>query len=179
MRANPQPPQGNEVKGAASVGPNTPILSIRALSKTYPIRRGWFRSHTHWALRDVSFDVMPGEIVAVVGESGSGKSTLGRLLLRLEKATAGEARLADSPSGRSFRERIQLVFQDPFASLNPAHSVHHHLARPLLLHGKAGSEELDATIHALLDSVGLCPAQRFAARYPHELSGGQRQRVAI
>src|SRR5262249_26309610 len=129
-----------------------------------------------------------GEVVALVGESGSGKSTIARLIARLVPASEGAVRLEgrdvlqDEPDGasRAYRRRVQMIFQDPFASLNPAHSVAHHLGRPLRLHGRVGGpQELRDRTHALLASVGLAPGEEFAAKLPHQLSGGQRQRVAI
>jgi ABC-type glutathione transport system ATPase component/ABC-type dipeptide/oligopeptide/nickel transport system permease subunit len=124
------------------------------------------------ALDDVSFDVQAGEVLAVVGESGSGKSTLARILTGLETPDRGSYAVA----GHGARD-VQMVFQDPFASLNPARRIHHHLARPLALHGDI--TDLDAQVNELLSSVGLEPAAELARRFPHELSGGQRQRVAL
>jgi peptide/nickel transport system ATP-binding protein len=115
-------------------------------------------------LDGVSFDIAAGEAVALVGASGSGKSTVARILSGLDEPTAGEVECAG---------RVQMIFQDPFASLNPVHTVAHHLLRPLRIHQTA------ATVESLLETVGLLPAQDFARRRPHELSGGQRQRVAI
>ena len=136
----------------------------------------------------VSFDLAAGEAVALVGESGSGKSTIGRLLARLLPAESGRLFLegrdvfADEPREASlnFRSVLQLVFQDPFASLNPVHTVGHHLVRPLVRHGRASSSS-DARTKALalLSTVGLEPAEAFIDLTPGALSGGQRQRVAI
>ncbi len=162
-----------------------PVVAVRGLTKTYAARRG-LRTRTLRALADVSFDVGRGEVVALVGESGSGKSTAARLIARLVPATAGQVRVAgrDVLAARrptlDDRRRVQMIFQDPFASLNPVHTVGHHLARPLIRHGKArGRAEVAAAVHALLEGVGLHPAAEVAARHPHQLSGGQRQRVAI
>ncbi|MFD5824653.1 ABC transporter ATP-binding protein [Lentzea sp. NPDC060358] len=142
-------------------------LEVRGLTKTY---------HGVRAVDDVSFTVAAGSTVALVGESGSGKSTLARMIAALVRPTAGEVVLT-GPDGarvprRSYRDHVQMIFQDPFASLNPFHTVAHHLARPLRLHGKSADE-----IPHLLERVSLDPA--LASRRPHELSGGQRQRVAI
>ncbi|MGH6655864.1 MAG: ABC transporter ATP-binding protein [Actinocrinis sp.] len=139
------------------------------------------------AVDGLSFTLEPGQTLALVGESGSGKSTVVRTLSRFVKPSAGRIALSglDGARGRRARRRayhktLQLVFQDPFASLNPMHTVGHHLRRPLLLHGglKRG-KQLDAAVLDLLRSVNLTPAQDVARKHPHELSGGQRQRVAI
>jgi oligopeptide/dipeptide ABC transporter ATP-binding protein len=139
------------------------------------------------AARDVSFRIDPGEAVALVGESGSGKSTLARIVLRLERPDGGEILIdgADAlrrePRGASlaYRGRVQMVFQDPFGSLNPVHDVAHHLIRPLLRHRRAGRADARARALELLRTVGLEPAEEFIHRRPYELSGGQRQRVAV
>jgi ABC-type glutathione transport system ATPase component len=125
-----------------------------------------------------------GEALALVGESGSGKSTAARLVARLLAPTSGAILLDGFDVLRqrvtlSYRRRIQMIFQDPFASLNPVHTVAYHLARPLLRHGKAHRRDVGDRIHALLEQVGLTPASEIARKHPHQLSGGQRQRVAI
>src|SRR5262249_13874606 len=125
-----------------------------------------------------------GRVTAVVGESGSGKSTVSRLLARTTTPTEGELRLDGArvdtrgAAGRDYRAQVQLVLQDPFASLNPVHDVRYIVSRPLKIHGYAG-DALDDSICSLLSRVALDPADHFIAKYPHELSGGQRQRVAI
>jgi peptide/nickel transport system ATP-binding protein len=138
------------------------------------------------AVENVSLALPEAGITAVVGESGSGKSTLARLLARLIRPTSGTLLFDGSPvpqsrrGGRDYASGVQLVLQDPFASLNPVHDVRYHLARPLRLHGLAGlGASTDDAIAALLERVALTPADQFASKYPHELSGGQRQRVAI
>jgi peptide/nickel transport system ATP-binding protein len=163
------------------------LLSVRDLHKTF--RGGsWFDHRQVRAVDGVSFDVAAGEVVALVGESGSGKTTLARLVARLERPSAGEIWwrgqnvVAEEPGRASldFRAGVQMIFQDPFASLNPARRVRHHLERPLRLHGKTRTAaELGARIHSLLETVGLHPAAQIEQRFPHELSGGQRQRVSI
>jgi peptide/nickel transport system ATP-binding protein len=161
-----------------------PLLQLEQLGVRYPVGHGW-RKRELVALRGMTLSLDRGEIVAIVGESGSGKSTLARLVTRQERPSGGrilldgEDVLRTQPRGptRDYRRRVQLVFQDPFASLNPAHTVLHHLVRPLVLHKRA-TRARERGI-ALLDQVGLRPGGEFIDRRPHELSGGQRQRVAI
>ena len=173
------------------------VLEARGLTKHFPVHssvqsagrrvrrfRGT-RPVVH-AADDVSLVLRAGQVTAVVGESGSGKSTLARLLARLITPTAGELLLDGRSVPRAQRRRldyaktVQMVLQDPFASLNPIHDVRYHLSRPFKVHGLADSgADLDAKIAAVLDRVALSPADAFLHKYPHELSGGQRQRVAI
>jgi len=160
-------------------------LEARHLVKDYHLRGGW-RGQTLRAVKDVSFTLESGKTVALVGQSGSGKSTIAKLLMQLERPTSGQILLDGKPVGRrggalaAYRRSVQMVFQDPFASLNPYHSIAHHLERPLKLHEKArGAQELERGVHSLLERVRLTPADVVAKRRPHELSGGQRQRVAI
>ncbi|MEO6087115.1 MAG: ATP-binding cassette domain-containing protein [Umezawaea sp.] len=156
-------------------------LEARDLIKDFTVRNGLHRASLR-AVDRVSFTLEPGRTVALVGESGSGKSTIARMIARLEKPSSGSIVVA-GPDGkrvpdRDYRHSVQMVFQDPFASLNPFHTVGHHLARPLLLHGRAhGKAETERLVGELLERVTLPP--EFASRRPHELSGGQRQRVAI
>ncbi|MEE6260039.1 ABC transporter ATP-binding protein [Plantactinospora sonchi] len=160
-------------------------LTVSHLSKHFPLRDGR-RRRTLRAVDDVSFELRSGQTMALVGESGSGKSTIARMLVRLTRPTAGEILLDGTPvrSGRRavrrYRRDVQMVFQDPFGSLNPAHTVDYHLRRPLRLHGIArDTTGLRTAVHDLLTRVNLTPADQVARRLPHELSGGQRQRVAI
>ncbi len=136
------------------------------------------------AVRDVSFNLYRGAVVALVGESGSGKSTAARLLAGQERLTSGVIRLDGQPvevSSRHaftrYKSQVQYVFQDPFASLNPVHTVRYHLERPVKLHQRAA--DVHAEVVTLLEQVRLTPAKQFLAKYPHELSGGQRQRVSF
>ncbi|MFV2120183.1 oligopeptide/dipeptide ABC transporter ATP-binding protein, partial [Streptomyces sp. Act-28] len=161
------------------------MTTLRAndLVKDFSVRTGLSRS-TLRAVDGVSFSLTPGRTVALVGESGSGKSTVARMIARLERPTGGRitATAADGTEipARHYRHHVQLVFQDPFASLNPFHTVEHHIARPLRLHGVTGSRaETRERVEHLLERVSLHPAADIARRRPHELSGGQRQRVAI
>ncbi|MDN5687103.1 MAG: ATP-binding cassette domain-containing protein [Brachybacterium sp.] len=159
-------------------------LTVADLSKTYLLRDGLRFSRLE-AVRSVSFELTPGRTVALVGQSGSGKSTIAKLIAQLETPTSGTLSLDGRPVGRrgralaAYRDQVQMVFQDPFASLNPFHSVGHHLERPLLLHGKATKQTAREKALALLERVNLSPATAFVDRKPHELSGGQRQRVSI
>src|SRR6202046_1603369 len=162
----------------------TPVLEARNLTKHFHVRRGARSRSVVHAVENVSLTLPRSAVTAVVGESGSGKSTLARMLARIITPTSGELLLdgQQTPTGQRHRQqyagRVQLVLQDPFASLNPVHSVRYHLARPLQIHGRAGGD-LDGAIDELLRRVALEPPGRFAGKYPHELSGGQRQRVAI
>jgi peptide/nickel transport system ATP-binding protein len=160
-------------------------LEARHLVRDYRIRRGP-RGSTLRAVSDVSFRIVPGRTIALVGESGSGKSTVARILARLETAGSGEVLLdgelapTRGAALQRYRSRVQMVFQDPFASLNPFHTVLHHIERPLRIHNpRMPVSEVRERAYALLEKVQLTPSSRFAARRPHELSGGQRQRVAI
>src|SRR6266550_2636472 len=123
-----------------------------------------------------------GRVTALVGESGAGKTTVGRLMAKIIKPDGGEVLLDGRPAPpgrpRAYAAQVQMVFQDPFASLNPVHRVRHHLVRPLQIHHMAGGD-LEAAVDELLRRVALKPPAHFAAKFPHELSGGQRQRVAI
>jgi peptide/nickel transport system ATP-binding protein len=158
-------------------------LEVRELVKDYGVRDGLRHARLR-AVNHVSFTLTPGRTVALVGESGSGKSTVAKMIARLERPTAGRI-IATGPDGRAvesraYRDHVQMVFQDPFASLNPFHTIEHHLARPLKLHGRArGRAETREQVEQLLERVNLTPARDMAQRRPHELSGGQRQRVAI
>jgi peptide/nickel transport system ATP-binding protein len=175
----------------------TALLEARGLTKHFPVHssaRGSMRRVARFrgagpvvhAVDDVSLALRAGQVTAVVGESGSGKSTLARLLARLITPTAGELLLGGTAVSHTQRRRldytktVQMVLQDPFASLNPVHDVHYHLSRPFQVHGLARSgADLDAKVAAVLERVSLTPADLFMRKYPHELSGGQRQRVAI
>ena len=161
-------------------------LEALHLAKNYQLRGTGLRSRTLRAVDDVSLLVRPGESVALVGESGSGKSTIAKMLIRLVEPTAGDVTLDGErmSTGRRatkrYRKRVQMVFQDPFSSLNPSLPIRHQLARPLRIHGivRTRAEE-ERELRRLLDSVNLGPAAEILAKYPHELSGGQRQRIAI
>lgn len=163
------------------------LVSVRNLSHHFPIGRKLHRSRLH-ALDDINLDLYPGEIVALVGESGSGKSTLARLLARVYRPTKGEiyfegrsiAAIRSRPDLLAYRSKTPLIFQDPFSSLNPVHTVGHGLLRTLKLHRpELKSEARRAIAISTLASVGLSPATTILNCYPYELSGGQRQRVGF
>ena len=163
-----------------------PLLEIQNLSKNFPVS-GFFRPKLIEAVKEISFQVFPGEIVALVGESGSGKSTIAKLITRLIRPTSGDIFLKGSNKKVSearrvpleYRKQVQMVFQDPFGSLNAVHTVFHHLARPLLRHQLIPKDELFNYIIEMLENVGLSPGAIFAEKFPHEMSGGERQRVAL
>ena len=165
----------------------TPLLVVEGLCKSFSTKGLFQPARTVVAAHDVTFSIDRGEAVALVGESGSGKSTVARAIARLEPPDAGRILLGGDDvltrergsASRAYRRRVQMVFQDPFGSLNPVHDVMHHLARPLLRHGRAGRADVRARVIELLRTVGLEPAEDFIGRHPYELSGGQRQRVAI
>ena len=166
---------------SAAAGHGPLAMEAIGLSKDFRLGRG----KTLHAVRDVSFSLYKGAVVALVGESGSGKSTVARMLAGQERPTAGAITLNGQPvhlsGGRAFRKfktEVQYVFQDPFSSLNPVHNVGYHLSRPVRLHQGRGVD-LRQQVTALLEQVRLTPAEQFAPKYPHELSGGQRQRVAF
>ncbi|MEU1590605.1 ATP-binding cassette domain-containing protein [Micromonospora sp. NPDC005710] len=159
------------------------LVHVTNLVKDYRIRTGLRRTRLR-AVDHVSFDLIPGRTVALVGESGSGKSTIAKILTRMEKPTSGTVavRLDDGTPvhGSLYRRQVQMVFQDPFASLNPFHSIEHHIARPLRIHQRTRTaDETHERVLEMLERVNLTPAETIAPRRPHELSGGQRQRVAI
>jgi oligopeptide transport system ATP-binding protein len=164
-----------------------PLLVVDGLKKVFSIRSSAFDDVTTWltAVDNVSFSIERGEILALVGESGSGKTTTGRLVLRLLDATAGSvtfdgvnlSTLRQSEM-RPFRRRMQIVFQDPFSSLNPYARIGTALEEPLVIHRLAGSRsERRERVAELMEMVGLSPSQ--VDRFPHEFSGGQRQRIGI
>jgi len=163
-----------------------PLLRIEHLKKHFPIRLGAFgeRQAVVHALDDITFDIMEGETLSLVGESGCGKSTTGFAILNLHRPSGGrviykgeDIAVYDEKRMRPIRRDLQIVFQDPYSTLNPRMTIGETVGEPILFHKLCTKAELPARIERLMADVGL-PA-RFAQRYPHELSGGQRQRVAI
>jgi peptide/nickel transport system ATP-binding protein len=166
------------------------ILEAKNLRKYFPIHQSnpFTAKHAVHAVEDMSLALYPGRATALVGESGSGKTTVARMLARLYDLTAGTLYFRGEPVElshrasvlRTYRRHVQLVFQDPFSSLNPVHNVRYHLSRPLRVFGHAKSKkEINEQVIALLNRVSLTPAEQFIEKYPHQLSGGQRQRIAI
>ncbi|MCL6091339.1 MAG: ABC transporter ATP-binding protein [Actinobacteria bacterium] len=162
--------------------PGSVVMEAIGLCKDFRLGHGQLIS----AVRGVSLNLYRGGVVALVGESGSGKSTVAKLLAGQERPSAGTVLLEGEPvvvsnrrSFRLYKSEVQYVFQDPFSSLNPVHTVRHHLERPLRLHMRAPKSELEARLLELMNQVRLTPAEQFLPMYPHELSGGQRQRVSF
>jgi len=161
-------------------------LEVQSLTKRFPIGNAVRRAHVH-AVDDVSFELRAGTITALVGESGSGKSTVARLLAHLYEPTSGAVRFEGNDVSHlrrrrdvlRYRSQVQMIFQDPFGSLNPVKTVMHHVERPLRIHRVVPSNQVEERVYELLRTVGLVPPDEVAAKYPHELSGGQRQRVSI
>ncbi len=175
-----------------SSDPSPPLLAVRGLCKHFPVLSRGLRPRVTGVVKavdDLSFDLAPGETLGLVGESGSGKTTTARCLLRALDPTAGEVRFR-LPDGRTVdlaklssrdlkpvRPHVQMVFQDPFSSLNPLMTVGAIVAEPLIIHGLAHGTERDDRVAEVLRRVGLQPEHR--ERYPHAFSGGQRQRIGI
>ncbi|MEJ8547317.1 dipeptide ABC transporter ATP-binding protein [Brevibacillus borstelensis] len=163
-----------------------PLLEVKDLKKHYPIKKGLFGKQVGAvkAVDGVSFSIQPGETLGIVGESGCGKSTTGRAILRLIEPTAGEVlfdgqdiRKLPPDEMRKFRTNMQIVFQDPYASLDPRWTVQRTLEEPLRTHLQLSEAEIKDRIAELMSVVGLAPYH--ASRFPHEFSGGQRQRIGI
>lgn len=163
------------------------LLKVKNLKKYFPIERGFFIKKevgNVQAVDGVSFEISPGETLGLVGESGCGKSTTGRTILQLYPPTAGQVFFDDvelnalsSREINQYRPRMQMIFQDPYSSLNPRMTVREIVGEPLLIHYKASLDEQRERVAELLELVGLNP--RFSTRYPHEFSGGQRQRIGV
>ncbi len=171
--------------------PDDVLFSVRSLKKYFPIHAGWLKKHVGdvKAIDDVSLDIKKGETLGLVGESGSGKSTVARLMLRAYDLTDGQilfrranneiidlSRLSDREM-RPLRAEMQMIFQDPYSSLNPRMTLLELVGEPMLIHGKGNAGEIRDRVAELLKVVGLRP--EFINRYPHAFSGGQRQRIGI
>ena len=163
-----------------------PLVQVSNLVKYYPIRGGVFLKEIAWvkAVDGVSMTIHQGETVGLVGESGCGKTTFGRVILRLEEPTSGEVCFEgenilayDHHQMRALRKKMQIIFQDPFSSLNPRKTVSHIIGEPLLIHGVKNRRERNERVLKLLTLVGL--RKEHMRRYPHQFSGGQRQRIGV
>jgi oligopeptide/dipeptide ABC transporter ATP-binding protein len=170
----------------------SPLVTVRGLRKLYPVQKSYFRKASEFihAVDGVDFDVAEGESLGLVGESGCGKTTTGRILAKLTDASHGQVQLADDGQmldvahisrenmGR-FRRQVQMIFQDPYESMNPRRTVYDTIAEPLQVQKIGSRSDREGMVADLLHRVGLTPPEAFMWRFPHELSGGQRQRVAI
>jgi len=168
--------------------PNTVIVQLESISKTFRTRTSFLKGAPKEvvALNRVSLEIFRGEIFGLVGESGSGKTTTGRLIVKLETPDSGKLLLDGNDitqiKGRNlknFRRKVQMIFQDPYQSLNPYLSVYDSVSEPLIVHNVGDSKTRKDRVWQSLSVVGLSPPEDFFYRYPHQMSGGQRQRVAI
>ncbi len=164
----------------------SPFVEIHQVKKHFLSGQGLWNKKRLPVLKGISFDIAKGEAVALVGESGSGKTTVAKILARMHDLDGGVIRVGGATLGKkshtsmAYRAQVQMIFQDPFASLNPVQTLGYHIERPLLRHHKvANRKEAKKRACELLEQVGLFPGHDFAKKFPHEASGGQLQRVAI
>lgn len=167
-----------------------PIIEGKNLIKDFSVNSNSLKKSKMRAINDVSFKMYKSRGLSVVGESGSGKSTTAKMIAKMYAPTDGTIEyfgrdiqsITKHDDLMNYRQGVQMVWQDPFGSLNPTHTIFHHIARPLLIHNKVKSgnkKELEETVYNLLEQVGLIPPKETAAKFPHQLSGGQRQRVNL
>ncbi|MFH0702207.1 MAG: ABC transporter ATP-binding protein [bacterium] len=162
------------------------LIEIKGLSKEFPVKKGFFNRKVGaiYAVNNVSFDIYTGETLGLVGESGCGKSTIGRCILGLTPITKGNIKIGNinitdknSKIPNSLRKKMQIIFQNPYSSLNPRMTIEESLKEPLIIHKAVSKKQLNPRIYELLDMVGL--SSDVLNRYPHEFSGGQKQRIVI
>jgi len=177
---------GADRRGRQNNGGPSPFIRIDDVQVHFPVRKGLFGTQVVRAVDGVSLDVERGEVVAVVGESGSGKTTLGRAALGLVKPTAGtitidgeELQGLSAEQTKALRRRAQVIFQDPFATIDPYMTIYESVAEPLVIHGVGNEVERRELVYQALQDVRLTPVEEIADRYPHMLSGGQRQRAGM
>lgn len=167
-----------------------PIIEGKNLVKDFPVSSNSLKKSMMRAINDVSFKMYKSRGLSVVGESGSGKSTTAKMIAKMYAPTHGHIEyfgrdirtIEKRDDLMKYRQGVQMVWQDPFGSLNPTHTIFHHIARPLLIHNKVSKgnkKDLEDTVYSLLEQVGLIPPKATAEKYPHQLSGGQRQRVNL
>lgn len=194
MAAKILPTQLDETKNKSDLSSNgaKPMVNVEGLRKLFPLTTSMFKRSTSFihAVDDISFYIREGESLGLVGESGSGKTTVGKLLVRLLEPTEGQIRMLLDVEDqdiahlrgralRRFRWHTQMIFQDPYESLNPRRTIFDTVAEPLVVQGIGDLVQREGRVAELLTMVGLAPPETFMFRFPHELSGGQRQRVAI
>ncbi|MEJ6949934.1 ABC transporter ATP-binding protein [Natronospora cellulosivora (SeqCode)] len=177
-----------KISGLENKTNNNNIIEVKGLKKYFPIAKGFMQKDIEYlkAVDNISFTIEKGKMFGLVGESGCGKSTTGRLLVKSYEPTAGEIlfkgnNVVDLPKKdiSAFRQSVQMIFQDPYESLNPRMTIFDIVSEPLKVHKIGTVNEREEKVAEILELVGLVPASSFIFRYPHELSGGQRQRVAI
>lgn len=168
-----------------------PLIEIKNLKKHYQVGnsiREIFKKKDQYvkAIDDISFTIHQGEILGLAGESGSGKTTTGEIMVRLQDATDGVIKFEGKDylnithkEEKAFRRQVQMIFQDPYETLNPSFTIFQTIAEPLIIHGIKNKDEIEQRVVKALETAELRPAEEYLYRYPHELSGGQRQRVAI
>jgi peptide/nickel transport system ATP-binding protein len=166
---------------------NEPLLELTSVTKHFKVRAFLKKSEYVHSMDDVSFKIRRGEIFSIVGESGSGKTTTAKVIARIYNADSGKVEfqgksIYDQTSAKeqlAYKRQIQMIFQDPFSSLNPTQTIKAIMSRPYIIHRLAGKKEINGKIQEILKKVGMDPPEHYMHKFPHELSGGQRQRINI